>query len=153
MLDHSNLTLSHFPGWVTCSALLISLGGPTALAFVAIVGRARRALDFAVTLFVSHVLATTVHSGVPDRAFWWVLNVAGAGALAFVAEAVSLRLELRDISVSGSSGSSATATAGGGGGGGGDMKGGRVDDEEQRLGGAGATNGGDDEEQGGANGV
>lgn len=152
MLDHSRLTLSHFPGWVTCTALILSLAGPTALAFVAIVGRARRALDFAATLLLSHVLATAVHSGFPDRPFWWVLNILAAGSLAAVAESVSLRLELREISVAGSgsgnSGGNANGVVSGGSGGGRDAGKrragiGESDEEDQRLGGAGATTGDD----------
>lgn len=99
MLDHDRLTLSHFPGWVSCTALLVSACGPTALCFVAVVGRARRALDFAATLLVSHIIATTVHSGFPMRIFWWIVNVIAAAGLATVAETLSLRVELREISI------------------------------------------------------
>lgn len=99
MLDYKRVTLIHFPGWVTSTALIVSAIGPTALAFVAIVGRARRALDFSATLLVSHVVATTVHSGFPTTIAWWALNLLAAAGLAAVAEAVSLRLELRDIAV------------------------------------------------------
>lgn len=64
-----------------------------------IVGRGKRALDFACTLLISHVIATTMHSGFPKTLVWWVLNVLAAAGLATIAEAVSMRLELRDIAV------------------------------------------------------
>lgn len=99
LFNHTYITLRHFPGWVTCTALLLSAAGPTALAFVGIVGRAKRSLDFATTLLVSHLIATTVHSGFPNSLMWWLLNIVAAVALATVAETLSLRVELRDIAV------------------------------------------------------
>lgn len=100
ILDYERITLAHFPGWVTSTALVLSAVGPTSLAFVAVVGRSRRALDFAATLLVSHLIATTVHSRFPTTFIWWALNIVAAAGLAAVAEAISLRLELRDIAVS-----------------------------------------------------
>lgn len=97
MFNFRRLTLSHFPGWITATALVLSMIAPTALAFIAVVGRAKRAADFAATLFVFHLVATTLHSGFPSSAMWWVLNLAATAGLATVAEAVSIRIELRDI--------------------------------------------------------
>ncbi|PXF47722.1 Protein SYS1-like [Gracilariopsis chorda] len=99
MFNHTYITLRHFPGWVTCTALLISAAGPAAIAFVALVGRAKRCIDFACTLFISHIIATTVHSGFPNTIMWWLLNIVATAALSTVGEAVSLRLELREIAI------------------------------------------------------
>lgn len=99
VFDHTHITLKHFPGWVTTSALVLAAVGPTALAFVAIVGRAKRAADFACTLLISHVVATSIHSGFPNSLVWWAVHIVATVGLAVVAEFVSLRLELRDIAV------------------------------------------------------
>lgn len=99
IFDHSFVTLRHFPGWVTCCALFLSAAGPTAFAYVAVVGRAKRCIDFACTLLLSHIIATTIHSGFPLRYMWWLLNILSTIALATVGEALSMRMELRDISV------------------------------------------------------
>lgn len=99
IFNHTYITLRHFPGWVTSAALVLSAVGPTALAFVAVVGRARRSVDFACTLLVSHLIATSLHSGFPVTPMWWVLNVLAAAGLATVAEALSMRVELREIAV------------------------------------------------------
>ncbi|CAN8073799.1 unnamed protein product [Agarophyton chilense] len=114
IFNHTYITLRHFPGWVTCTALLISACGPAAIAFVALVGRAKRCVDFACTLFISHIIATSVHSGFPTTFMWWLLNIIATAGLATVGEAISLRLELRDIAVpreEGRRGDSAGASA------------------------------------------
>lgn len=99
MFDPSYTTLRHFPGWITCLSLLLSACGPTAVAFVLLVGRAKRATDFALTLLISHIVAVSVRSGIPTRAMWWVLNAIAVGGLAIVAEMLSMRVEMREISV------------------------------------------------------
>lgn len=108
IFNHTFVTLRHFPGWVTCTALLVSAAGPTALAFVAIVGRAKRCVDFACTLLISHIIATTIHSGFPKSLMWWLLNIVATAALATVGEALSLRIELREIAVRGDAPTSAS---------------------------------------------
>lgn len=100
IFNYRRVTLSHFPGWITASALIVSMIAPTALAFVALVGRSKRAVDFTATLFISHLIATSFHSGFPTSLMWWLLNLIAAAGLAAVAEAVSLRIELRDIAIS-----------------------------------------------------
>lgn len=99
IFNYTFVTLRHFPGWVTCTALLISAAGPTALAFVAVVGRAKRCIDFACTLLISHIIATSLHSGFPVSFLWWLLHVIATAALATVGEMLSLRVELRDIAL------------------------------------------------------
>lgn len=85
---------------MTSSALILACVGPTALAYVLLVGRAKRCLDFSATIFIAHVIATICHSGIPRSATWWCLNVIATSLMAFVGEAVCMKLELQEISVS-----------------------------------------------------
>ena len=39
-----------------------------------VVGRAKKCLDFAVTLHVVHFISCTVYSGIPSGMMWWTLT-------------------------------------------------------------------------------
>jgi protein SYS1 len=98
IFDHRALTLREFGGWVTAAALLVA-NLSTALTYVLLVGRAKRCLDFAVTIFVAHAIATVFHSGIPASLSWWCVNLMSVSVLAIVSEAMCMRIEMREISV------------------------------------------------------
>lgn len=98
IFDYRALTLREFGGWVTGSALIIA-NLPTALTYVLIVGRAKRCLDFAFTLFIAHLFATIFHSGFPNSFTWWCINTVSAAVLAIACEFMCMRIEMQDIPV------------------------------------------------------
>jgi protein SYS1 len=104
VFDHRALTLREFGGWVTSAALLIA-NIPTAFAYVAMVGRSKRSLDFACTIFIAHLIATILHSGMPASLTWWGMNAVSVMVLVVLCEFMCMRIEMQDIQVS-SSGSS-----------------------------------------------
>jgi hypothetical protein len=99
IFDFRALTTDEFGGWVTALAFLLAEAGPTSIAFVFLVGKAKRCADFAATLFIAHTIATIVHSGWPTTLAWWGFNGAATVAMACVSEWLSMRLELRDIAI------------------------------------------------------
>jgi Integral membrane protein S linking to the trans Golgi network len=111
IFDFHALTPSEFGGWVTAVAFVLAAAGPTSVAFVLLVGRAKRGVDFAVTLFIAHSIATVVHSGWPTTLAWWAVNGLTTVALSCVSEWLSLRLELREIAIPDGEYSTAPASA------------------------------------------
>lgn len=102
VFDYRALTLREFGGWVTTSAMLIA-DVPTAFTYALLVGRSKRCLDFACTLFIAHMFATALHSGMPKSFSWWALNAASVLILVMVSEALCVRIEMQEIETSASS--------------------------------------------------
>lgn len=101
IFDHRALTLREFGGWVTALAMLIA-NVPTAIAYALLVGRSKRCLDFACTIFIAHMIATALHSGMPKTFSWWGLNAASVLVLVIISEALCVRMEMQEIETCGS---------------------------------------------------
>lgn len=97
VFDYRAFSLSELGGWVTAAGLLITAAGPTPLMYVFLVGRAKRSVDFAFTLFCAHAVATACYSGLPSSITWWVVNLLAAAVLAGTCEALCMRIELQEI--------------------------------------------------------
>ena len=93
------MSLHTSPGVAAALALCASSALGASFAFVRMVGRARRALDFAVTVFTLHLICCTLYGGLPRTALWYGLNTACLIAMTVVCEALSRRIELREIAV------------------------------------------------------
>lgn len=110
---------SAIPGYVSIAAFLLTAAAPVPAAYVAVVGRARRAADFAATVYLGHAVAVGVYGGeVPRRLGWWAVMVGGGVIAAVVAGVAAMRLEMREIGLVAPSLTARDEEAGVGGGGG-----------------------------------
>ncbi len=101
MLSHRALSLRRSPGLAAAFSFAVSFVLCGSLAFVKIVGRARRALDFATTMFVTHLVCCTLYGGIPTSLLWWAINLTCMAAMTVMCEVLSRRIELREIAVPG----------------------------------------------------
>lgn len=99
VFNHHYASLRSAAGLAAITSEMFACALPVPVAFTVLVGRSRRAVDFAATLLVSHAVATGVHSGFPTAFAWWGVNVCAVCVLAVVAEALCMRREMRDIPV------------------------------------------------------
>ncbi|GAB0491848.1 hypothetical protein MMPV_003103 [Pyropia vietnamensis] len=83
---------SAIPGYVSMAAFLLTAAAPVPAAYVAVVGRARRAADFAATVYLGHAVAVGVYGGeIPRRLGWWAVMVGGGVIAAVVAGVAAMR--------------------------------------------------------------
>uniref|UniRef100_A0A7S0ZK56 Protein SYS1 homolog n=1 Tax=Timspurckia oligopyrenoides TaxID=708627 RepID=A0A7S0ZK56_9RHOD len=95
------LTFSTIPGWFTiCSFVLCSIG-PYLTALVFFIRRAKKCLDYTVTLYIIHFVACTSYSGrIPTHWAWWFVIILTATIVSLSAEFLCLRLfDMREISL------------------------------------------------------
>lgn len=69
------------------------------IAFVFLVGRSKRALDFSATLCLTHLVCCTIYGGFPSNTTWWLMVAACCAGMTLLCEVLSRRLELREIAV------------------------------------------------------
>ncbi|KAK1753053.1 integral membrane protein S linking to the trans Golgi network-domain-containing protein [Echria macrotheca] len=125
-------------GYLSAFIALLSGGFFAAVAIIALVGRSKLVLDFALSLHAIHLVVVTVYSGeLPKNKAWWVTMAVASGVCVGVATWGCRYRELRPISFGGVGGGTAVR-----GGGVGDVAG---DVMEGRGGGSGEVG---DEEQG-----
>ena len=80
-----------FAIWVTSVAVA------ALLAFT--VERAKKCLDFGVTVFILHLLATTIVNAVPRTATWWAVYGSATAAAVVLGEVLCMRVETQDIKI------------------------------------------------------
>jgi hypothetical protein len=82
--------------WADVSAiLLVSLVGAVLLAMI--VEKSKKCLDFAVTLFLIHLVMCTLYGGFPTVLDWWVVQVTGTILMVLLGEYLCSLRELGDI--------------------------------------------------------
>ena len=64
-----------------------------------VVGRSKKCLDFAVTLYVFHTIAAALFSSFPTNGVWWMLTLADLCAMTLVSEYLCMKRELREIAI------------------------------------------------------
>mmetsp|Transcript_1820 Transcript_1820/g.2487 ORF Transcript_1820/g.2487 Transcript_1820/m.2487 type:complete len:159 (+) Transcript_1820:96-572(+) len=89
-------TASTFEGWNEIFAYFIS-GGFGSLLLVMVVGKAKKCMDFGVTLFLIHLLICTCYDGFPWSWEWWIPNLVGVVVMIVLGEYLCSRQELREI--------------------------------------------------------
>lgn len=114
MLSWRTLQLHTSAGVVALICFTVSSVGCGSLAFIVLVGRSRRALDFAATTIAVHFCCTCIYGGFPKSFTWWATNVLCTAAMTVVCETLSRRQELRDININTSSSNHGTAKNNGG---------------------------------------
>mmetsp|Transcript_23783 Transcript_23783/g.93571 ORF Transcript_23783/g.93571 Transcript_23783/m.93571 type:complete len:166 (-) Transcript_23783:184-681(-) len=101
MFRYDFFNLHDTTGFVTCLGMFVSTIVFVTFGLVYIIGRAKKCLDFAGTLFLIHFLLCWVYYGFPARFLWWLVNATSMGAATLLSEFLCLRLELREIPLSG----------------------------------------------------
>mmetsp|Transcript_12978 Transcript_12978/g.48546 ORF Transcript_12978/g.48546 Transcript_12978/m.48546 type:complete len:132 (-) Transcript_12978:1542-1937(-) len=94
--DASRVTTSTTEGrWFVAAFVGASL--LMALALCAVVGRAKKCLDFAVTAHVAHFVSCCFVAGVPRQLAWWVTCGMSVSLSAIAGEYLCAAREMRDI--------------------------------------------------------
>ncbi|KNC52688.1 uncharacterized protein AMSG_08563 [Thecamonas trahens ATCC 50062] len=83
-------------GWLVVLAYLAA-PALSALAIRWLVGRAKKCLDFCVSLYLFHLAFCWASGGWPATWAWWIVNVASAVGMVFLSEHLCMQAELRDI--------------------------------------------------------
>lgn len=99
MLAFRALSFGTSPGVAAIVSLCTSSVLCGSLAFVTLVGRSRRALDFSATMMGVHLVCCSLYGGIPLSFLWWGLNGACLATMTVVCETLSRRVELREIAV------------------------------------------------------
>lgn len=99
MLSHRALRFDTSSGLAAIFSLAASSVLFGSIAFVTVVGRSRRAMDFAATSWTAHLVCCTLYGGFPTSGMWWGMNCACTAAMTFVCEMLSRRMEMRAIAV------------------------------------------------------
>ncbi|KAK9834018.1 hypothetical protein WJX81_003396 [Elliptochloris bilobata] len=99
-LDDRYLNFHSFLGWmVTAANVANALVAAVCLVFV--VGRAKKCLDFAATLYLLHLAAVSAMSAIPSSFAWWAVNIWGMVLAAVLGEWLCLQRELQEIPIGG----------------------------------------------------
>jgi protein SYS1 len=59
--------------------------------------RAKKCLDFSVTLFLMHLFVSVWHGGFPRRIEWWIVHIAATITMIVLGEYLCIRRELDEI--------------------------------------------------------
>ena len=105
LLFGTEVSLAHFftdtyinysSGWPDVFASVIS--AVAAAVFMAvIVERAKKCLDFTLTLFLFHFLGCLIYRGFPTSSEWWTVNLFCLVVTVLLAEYLCVRKEMEDI--------------------------------------------------------
>jgi len=90
-----------YDGWLVMGAVVLN-AFTCALGMWWIVRRAKQCLDFAVTVFVVHLVVCLCYAGFPHSWAWWLTNLVSVAIMAVLGEYLCMRSELAAIPVSGS---------------------------------------------------
>lgn len=96
--DYSMITISSITGWCAIVAFFLNaLAGAVFLLLV--VERAKKCLDFTVTMYIIHLFLCLFYGGFPSSFTWWLVNGIGVVAMAVLGEWLCIRRELREIPI------------------------------------------------------
>lgn len=99
IFDHRLPALDTSAGLVSLFAFYASILFSSTPAFTYLVGRSKRALDFSSTLLLVHFTLCALLYGIPTSSLWWFMVASAGIAMVLSSEALSRRLELRQIAV------------------------------------------------------
>jgi len=94
--DYSIVTASSVVGWSTIAALLANALCGAGYVFV-LVERAKKCLDFTVTLYIIHLILCTLYNGFPISFLWWFIYLLCVVVTALLGEWLCMRREMKDI--------------------------------------------------------
>jgi len=83
-------------GWIDNAAVLTSsfIGS---LLLALIVEKSKKCLDFSVTLFLIHIILSSMYGGFPSTWDWWIIHILGMIMMVVLGEYFCSKRELSDI--------------------------------------------------------
>jgi hypothetical protein len=66
-------------------------------AYVVIIDKAKKILDYVLTNFFIHLIITTLNSHFPFNPIWWIVNGVFLTIVTLISEFIALKLDQRDI--------------------------------------------------------
>lgn len=93
------ISFHSFTGWMLVTANFCSAFS-AAIALRVVVERAKKCLDFAVTLYMLHLAVVSFYSGFPRDFQWWLVNGASLTLTAVMGEWLCIQKEMQDIPIS-----------------------------------------------------
>ncbi|CAM6093496.1 unnamed protein product [Calypogeia fissa] len=96
--NHSHITPSSAVGWCTIGAFMLNaIAGAGYL--LLLIERAKKCLDFSVTMYIIHLIFCSMYAGFPTTVTWWVVNIICCVTTALIGEWLCMRRELKDIPI------------------------------------------------------
>ena len=89
------LSLSRSPLTSPRNSLVASTDSAVLLAVI--VEKSKKCLDFAVTLFIIHLLLCWGYNGIPAVSDWWIVHIAGTIVMVLLGEYLCSLKEMQDI--------------------------------------------------------
>lgn len=96
--DYVTVTTSTVTGWCVCASFLLS-SAAGAVYMLYLIERAKKCLDFSVTLYIIHLFICIVYGGWPSSIAWWIVNGTGIALMALLGEYLCIRRELQEIPI------------------------------------------------------
>ncbi|WJX42850.1 hypothetical protein P8452_30033 [Trifolium repens] len=96
--DYATVTTSTVTGWCVCASFLLS-SAAGAVYMLYLIERAKKCLDFSVTLYIIHLFICIVYGGWPSSIAWWIVNGTGIALMALLGEYLCIRRELQEIPI------------------------------------------------------
>eukprot|EP00761_Pharyngomonas_kirbyi_P014054 gb/GECH01014084.1/.p1 GENE.gb/GECH01014084.1/~~gb/GECH01014084.1/.p1 ORF type:complete len:162 (+),score=11.91 gb/GECH01014084.1/:1-486(+) len=96
--SYKAMRLKSYLGWVTFATYIFS-GIINSMWLYTFIQRSRKCLDFAVTMYVAHLVVCTFYRGLPMRIEWWIATIAACALMTIVGEFICMKRELKDIPV------------------------------------------------------
>jgi len=100
MFLYSKLTTETVPGWINIGCYGVVSLGPYMLALVTFIRRAKKCLDYTVTLYFIHLIVCTIYGGFPKTWVWWVMTIGMAALVTVLSEFICMKFfDLKDIAI------------------------------------------------------
>mmetsp|Transcript_36001 Transcript_36001/g.101958 ORF Transcript_36001/g.101958 Transcript_36001/m.101958 type:complete len:227 (-) Transcript_36001:132-812(-) len=99
LFDWRYINVHSFTGWLSVITCILNSFLCSAYLMV-LVGRAKKCLDFASTLYIWHAIFTMWVSGLPRSVVWWVVFITNMAITSLLGEWVCLQFEMREIPLS-----------------------------------------------------
>ena len=84
--------------WATVAASLVAVAGNICFLYV-VVERAKKCLDFTVTLYGFHVIFCWFYGGMPTHWQWWTTTIIVALLTVLIGEYICAQREMREITI------------------------------------------------------
>jgi hypothetical protein len=96
--NHTLVTGASVVGWSIIAAFIVNALCGAAYVFI-LVERAKKCLDFTVTLYLIHLILCCLYTGFPTSFLWWFVYVICVVVTALLGEWLCMRRELKDIPI------------------------------------------------------
>ncbi|CAK9211511.1 unnamed protein product [Sphagnum troendelagicum] len=96
--DYTLVTATSIVGWSTLAAFFVNALAGAGYVFL-LVERAKKCLDFTITMYIIHLVFCILYNGLPSSFLWWLVYIVCVVVTSLLAEWLCIRRELKDIPV------------------------------------------------------